>query len=390
MIRKALDAIVESDLTALIANGVTEGRQIEYKRELPGNTDADKKEFLADVSSFANTNGGDILFGLEENQGLPTAIIPLQLADLDLEIRRLDGIISQGLEPRIRHTIRAINLENGGYVMVVRAERSWIGPHRVVFKGHDKFYGRSSAGKYPLDVSQLREAFAASAGLTEGFKSLVSDRLHLINNDPPIPFVDGSKVIVHCVPLQALTEQPNVDVLRFAEYAHQIPLLSNTLRNWLINFDGLLGYAGQETAHAYTQLFRNGLIEAVSGTLLRYGNQGANFIPHISLEQKALQHIKKCFGVFSRLGVVPPIAISLTLLGVKGFVIQASQWSDPGMPIRQQDLFLPPVVLQQFDEPLPKLLKPIFDLIWNASGLYGSINIDGEGNWTQSGHPLGF
>ena len=349
-----------------------------------------KKEFLGDISSFANTNGGDIIFGSAETQGLPTALVPLQLADPDLEIRRLDSIISQGLEPRVRHFIRAISIATGGYVLVVRAERSWMGPHRVIFKGHDKFYGRSSAGKYPLDVSELRESFAASVSVTEKLKSLRAERLLAINNDPPISFIDGSKVVLHCIPLQSLTKRADYDVLRYAEYAHQIPLLTNTLHNWIINFDGLLGYAGPNTAHAYTQLFRSGVIESVSGTLLRSGNQGASFIPHISLEQKTMQHVKRCLGVFSRVGVNPPIAISLTLLGVKGFRIQASQWSDPSLPIRQQDLFFPEAVLQQFDESLPKLLKPIFDLVWNASGLYGSVNFDAEGNWTQDQHPLGF
>ena len=52
-----------------------------------------------------------------------------------------------------------------------------------------------------------------------------------------------------------------------------------------------------------------------------------------------MQHVKRCLGVFSRVGVNPPIAISLTLLGIKGFRIQASQYSDPSLPIRQQDAF---------------------------------------------------
>lgn len=60
----AFEAIAEADLLALISNAVSEGRTIDYKRELPGNSDGEKKEFLADVSSFANTSGGDLIFGL--------------------------------------------------------------------------------------------------------------------------------------------------------------------------------------------------------------------------------------------------------------------------------------------------------------------------------------
>ena len=64
MILKPLEQIAADHLPALITNAVSEGRTIDYKRELPGNSDGDKKEFLADVSSFANTSGGDLVFGM--------------------------------------------------------------------------------------------------------------------------------------------------------------------------------------------------------------------------------------------------------------------------------------------------------------------------------------
>lgn len=83
MIPKLLNDIVEDDLLALISNGVAEGRTIDYKRELPGSSDSAKKEFLADASSFANTIGGDLVFGMDEDQGLPTRLSGLQVADLE-------------------------------------------------------------------------------------------------------------------------------------------------------------------------------------------------------------------------------------------------------------------------------------------------------------------
>ena len=55
MISKTISEITKDDLAALVSGRVAEGRTIDYKRELPGNSDGDKKEFLADASSFANT-----------------------------------------------------------------------------------------------------------------------------------------------------------------------------------------------------------------------------------------------------------------------------------------------------------------------------------------------
>src|SRR5947208_16448298 len=103
MIPNRLDAITEADLLSLISNGGMEGKTIEFKRELPGGQDADKKEFLADVSSFANTSGGDLVFGVRAVQGVATELVGLANGDLDKELQRLDALIADGLDPRIRY-----------------------------------------------------------------------------------------------------------------------------------------------------------------------------------------------------------------------------------------------------------------------------------------------
>jgi hypothetical protein len=56
-----IDSITEDHLQSLIDDQVAELRIIEYKRELPGRSDGEKREFLADVCSFANTAGGDLI-----------------------------------------------------------------------------------------------------------------------------------------------------------------------------------------------------------------------------------------------------------------------------------------------------------------------------------------
>ena len=98
---KPLEAICEDDLQALIENQVAEGKMIEYKESLPGASTNDKKEFLADVSSFANASGGHLVFGMKEAGGLPKELCGLQLTDVDDAILRLENLMRDGLEPRI-------------------------------------------------------------------------------------------------------------------------------------------------------------------------------------------------------------------------------------------------------------------------------------------------
>ena len=83
LFNKPLAEIEESDLQVLIDDQVAERKTIEYKQALPGGTDTDKKEFLADVSSFANAAGGNLLFGIEEQAGTPKTLTGIQLVDVD-------------------------------------------------------------------------------------------------------------------------------------------------------------------------------------------------------------------------------------------------------------------------------------------------------------------
>ncbi len=53
LLGKQVGQITHSEILALISRAVSEGVEIEYKRDLPGNLDADKHEYLADVSAMA-------------------------------------------------------------------------------------------------------------------------------------------------------------------------------------------------------------------------------------------------------------------------------------------------------------------------------------------------
>lgn len=155
-----------------------EGRQIEYKREPPGNTDGDKKEFLADVTSFANTVGGDLLIGIDERRdeeqrtGIAGAFAPL-VAATDAQIRRLEGMLRDGVAPRVTGIrIRAVAVE-GGVVLLLRIPKSWVGLHQVTYQNTAKFYARNNAGEYQMDVHEIAYAFRSSADIAERVAQLI-------------------------------------------------------------------------------------------------------------------------------------------------------------------------------------------------------------------------
>ena len=77
---KRLDQLEVADLQGLIGSA-RESRTIDFKRDLPEQAPSDRKEFLADVSSFANSAGGHIIFGIREENGVPTELSGLAVDD---------------------------------------------------------------------------------------------------------------------------------------------------------------------------------------------------------------------------------------------------------------------------------------------------------------------
>jgi hypothetical protein len=386
MISKRLEEISEADLDHLLANSVSEGKTIEYKRALPDNSDGDKKEFLADVSSFANTTGGDLIFGVNEERGLPTAIPGLAFPDSDHEVRRLDSIINDGLEPRVRYTIRVVQREANVPVLIVRTERSWIGPHRVVFKGHDKFYARNSAGKYPMDVSELRSAFTLASSTTDRVRQFRADRIAKVrNNRTPVTMSDGaSKTILHSVPLESFSRTVEYDVLKYNRPAQRLnfpPLLETSYSN-RINLDGVVAYGVLEnSSRSYTQLFRDGSVEAVENYWLNSGGD-RRIVPQAAFEREIVEYLKLVFKIQIDLGVNPPMLVALSLTGTTGLAMAQDSFSyNRGNKIREEDLILPEVIVDDLSKPPSNVLKPLFDLVWNACGYPRSENFDEQGNW---------
>jgi predicted HTH transcriptional regulator len=100
-LNKPLESINEADLLQLIDRKESERRLIEYKQCLHGNGDGEIKEFLADVTPFANADGGDLVYGMEEDSAIPTKLTGLDIGDPDSAILRLESSIRDGIDPRI-------------------------------------------------------------------------------------------------------------------------------------------------------------------------------------------------------------------------------------------------------------------------------------------------
>lgn len=393
MIAKSVDQITEEDLQALKDSSVSEGKTIEYKQSLPSKSDSGKKEFLADVSSFANASGGDLILGIATNKktGAPKSVEGLSIESVDQEISRLENMIRDGIEPRILSvSIRPISLKSSKVALVIRIPKSWISPHRVIFGGHDKFYSRSSNGKYPLDVGELRIAFNLSETITERIRNFRLDRISMIfANETPVPFYDNPKIVLHLVPIISFNPAQSYDIAEIPPQPVKMKPIYCSGWNHRYNLDGFLTYSAyqEEKSHSYIQLFRNGIIEAVEGLLLRSRGEKL-IIPSIAYERELLKSLTDYLSLLKTLNVELPIFVFLTLLGVKGYSMAVDTWRydiEEFHTIDRDILQLPEIVLEKYEVEAHKVLKPCFDSIWNACGFSRSLNYNDAGEWAPKG-----
>lgn len=385
MISKNLNQIAKEDLQLLIQDSVPEGKTIEYKIQFPDNSDAARKEFLADISSFANASGGDLIFGMEENSGIPTSIVGITTDNPDLEIRRFEDIIRSGIEPRVGVAVHTVKLSDNKIVFIFRINKSWLSPHRVIYKSHDKFYSRNSAGKYPLDTNELRTAFNLSQTLVDKIQQFKVGRISELyaNNTPISSFPDGAKVVLHLIPFESFDPDKSLDLSPILQDSRKLPPIFSSDWNRQINFEGIMTYSNSKKS--YVQLYRKGILEAVDNGMLNPENKdGRLVIAGYGYEERLLRSLYFYLKTLKELGVNPPIVCFLTLMGVKDYVMEYQDiFADEGHKIDKDILQLPEKIIISFDTKPTEILRPIFDHIWNACGLEKSLNFDEHGNFVK-------
>jgi hypothetical protein len=108
VIQKPLNHITKVDIESFVSAKGSESRTLDYKQQLPDSDPDKKREFLYDVSSFANAAGGDMVFGIADERdadgkstGLPASVEGVNLPNVSDAIARLENLLRDGIMPRI-------------------------------------------------------------------------------------------------------------------------------------------------------------------------------------------------------------------------------------------------------------------------------------------------
>jgi hypothetical protein len=403
MIGKAIETMTAEDINALVENEVTESATLDYKETLPGQSDDDKKEFLADVSSFANTRGGDLVCGIRERRdanrkptGIPDEAVGLSVANSDAELRRMESILLTALAPRLSGVqFRFIDGFPQGPALVIRIPKSWASPHMVTFKNSSRFFARNATGKYQLDVGQIRSAFLLSHGFAERLRDFRVERVaKVIADETPVPLTAAHRTILHLVPFSAMDPAYRLDISRAAaKRAEQgvIALQPLSVRGWdhRFNLDGFVTFGGggrdAATVRSYVQFFRHGALEATCDRYAGHDPQSkVGYVYTKSIEEDVIQAVERWRELLREWNVDGPYVVMLTLVGMRGFRLSVATQSFFGMPQYPLDrdvVSIPEVIIDASDVPADVVLRPMFDALWQAGGLNSCLDYDSDGRW---------
>lgn len=370
-----LASIEESHLQILVANGVGESLDLEFKAAIYGGSDDDKREFLKDVTALANTSGGHIVMGIEEKGGTAVALRPISAISADSEKLRLESILLASIEPRIVGVaLREVEMA-GGFALVVRVPRSWNPPHRVTFKGANRYYLRHSSGVYEPSVDQLRAVFLGGAEMERRLMEFRLERLaRLQTGGRGFALHARGQLVVQAIPLaEGSFVIPSTNIA-----TAEMPPPGATSFSWRYNLEGLLLHSvaqhGVGVTTAYTQIFRDGRMEMARGGYVRErqgGDSKFHFLAVGPFVADMVRSVSRCVLGAVRHGASYPMAIMVSLLDADGTRLPASAHSFEGAEeLDRRDLLFAPLVIEGAADPIwsDEALLPVLDALWNAYG----------------------
>lgn len=288
----------EQGLRQFLERRIPEGHHLDYKTAFQhgetnksGDKNRGKREFLKDITAFANANGGDLLIGVEEpRESLSVDDQIHGIDEGDKLAQDLERLASSSVDPRVPGLlIKPIPLQNGKHVLVVHVPPSMIRPYRIDFSGYVNFFIRHRESIFPMTTYEIREAVFTSASAEARAKEYLlqceRDVVEYTTKGAPAFFLQAMPLISPERPwdvldkeFQSLIRDSQGKRARF-RYAFASSVKPTS------TIEGIIGRDDRKNPTWRTEIHRNGYISALDLMPLQELNLGGQNVLVISRYQ---------------------------------------------------------------------------------------------------------
>lgn len=383
MLIAQLDSVDAKLLAQACADRMPEGN-IDFKRDLPAKDDRGRAEFLKDVCAFANADGGDLVYGLHDEDGRAKEVTPIRSEPADAALRRLGQLADAGIEPRVPG-LRFHSVEfDGGYVLVVRVPASYDAPHGFPSGSGRRFVIRRGTHTADLTYSELRSAFDRTASLAERARRFRDVRVaQIADRHVPIAMPDGPFMAFHCIPIAAVADRVRIPLATVA--FDDFSALAG--EDWggctsKFNFDGKLVHSGPPPHPAWVQVFRSGSLEFARTAKAIMVDEP--LIPSTVVARFARDSAAKALSACKKWGIAGPAVMGLALVNLTSFRLALGRrYASTYSTESDRDRYVLPVEwVEQLDGAnADDIVRPILDVLWQSYGQSRCREYDETGAW---------
>ncbi|ADR37750.1 putative transcriptional regulator (plasmid) [Oceanithermus profundus DSM 14977] len=381
-------ALTEEDLRSLIDREVSEGPYLDYKREADLGTKGGRKEAAKDAAAFANAYGGYLIYGVEEEGGVPKELVGMELDDPDRAASTLEHAIRDLTEPAVEVHAQPVRLEDGNYAIVVEVPRSLNAP----LMADGRFYRRVGRSSERMSYMDVRRAFAEKGDVIRKMRERLRQRIDdLESGYGPVRWElwAGALLYVASVPTY---DAAAVRVLG-PEELHSIRWLSAFAGRYRLGHhaDGLLAAEEREPHVDFALMTHEGELFHGVGPLREYTHckqhgEEPQCIDAHAIELNVTRMLRKNLPRLGDVGFEGPYYLALVLVRAHGYRIGKPRYS--GRELQRPFLLLDQLLLDDDVEAIAKAssderdeeawqrgtrvvaarLQPVLDRLWQAGG----------------------